>query len=348
MSSISILSQDIDFLSKQIKDLNCFDNKSIFITGGTGLLGSLLVSAIANYAKSEKKSIKLILLVRDLEKAKNQFSSFDNIHFVVNDLSSNISYSNDVDYIFHFACSTASKDFIEKPVDTISSIVDGTRHILEFARKKKVKSVVFLSSLEVYGIPFEQSKAVTENDTGYLNPLSVRSSYSEGKRLAENLCVAYYNQYQVPVKIARLCQTFGAGVTWKDNRVFADFAKKIIKNEDIVLKTTGKTLRNYCYTVDAIWALLIILHKGEMGEAYNVANKHFSLTIREMAEYFTRNFSKFSRVIMDTSVSAEKLGYNPEVRILLDTTKLESLGWEPSFDVDKSFQRLVSHLSQTM
>ena len=92
--------------------------------------------------------------------------------------------------------------FVKEPVETISSIFDGTRNVLDFAKEMKVKSMVYLSTMEVYGIPSVDK--VSENDYGYLDLSSVRTCYPEAKRLAENLCVSYLSEYGVPVKIARL------------------------------------------------------------------------------------------------------------------------------------------------
>lgn len=344
----SILEKDIELLSKEYKKFTFLNNSSIFITGGTGLLGSILVRSLVKYNINYNKGLSLYILVRDINKAKNIFTSYiDNLTFIEGDVESIINIDDKIDYVLHFACTTSSKEFVERPVDTINSVVNGTQNILEFSKRKDVKSVLFLSSLEVYGVPNSEQIIVKESDSGYLDQTSIRSSYSEGKRLAECLCVAYSKQYGVPVRIARLCQTFGAGVSWNDNRVFADFAKKIIKQEDIILKTSGKTLRNYCYTTDAILAILTILDKGIESEAYNVANKDFALSIRDMANYFVERFATHSNVIIDTSISAEKLGYNPEVKILLDTEKLENLGWKAHISQENAFEKLITHLTET-
>lgn len=100
--------------------------------------------------------------------------------------------------------------------------------------------------MEVYGSFTEANHNVTETELGYINPLAVRSNYPESKRLCENMCVAYYPEYKVPVKIACLLQTFGAGILSGENRVFAQFAKNAIEGKDIVLHTKGLSEGNYC------------------------------------------------------------------------------------------------------
>ena len=145
-----------------------------------------------------------------------------------------------------------------------------------------------MSSLEYYGQNFDD-KIITEEVQGYVDNTAARSSYPLGKRAAEYLCAAYSQQYGVNVKIARLTQTFGAGVAADDNRVFAQFARSIICETDIVLHTKGDSAKPYCYTIDCVSAILYILLKGNNGEAYNVANSETYISIREMAEFLRDN-----------------------------------------------------------
>ena len=184
-----------------------------------------------------------------------------------------------IDHIIHCASITTSKVMISRPVDVIRTSLNGTENLLELAKEKQVRSMVYVSSMEMYGaLNLQNDQMVTEEMTGYLNPLALRSNYPESKRMCENMCVAYGTQYEVPVKIARLAQTFGAGVLPGENRVFAQFARSAMKGSDIVLHTEGKSEGNYCYTADAVRALLTILVKGENMQAYNaVSYTHLTL-----------------------------------------------------------------------
>jgi dTDP-glucose 4,6-dehydratase len=202
--------------------------------------------------------------------------------------------------------------------------------------------MVYLSSLEVYGIPQTVDGLVKEEDYGYIDPLSVRSSYSEGKRMAECLCASYAKEYGVPVKVARLSQTFGAGVAYEDGRVFAEFARCAVEKKNIVLHTQGNTLRTYCYTSDAAAALLTILVRGEAGSAYNVTNKNTAVTILEMAQCVCDTFPESGiSVEFDLPENLESFGYNPEMVIRLDTEKLEALGWRATVDLGEMFVRMI-------
>ena len=137
--------------------------------------------------------------------------------------------------------------------------------------------MVLASTLEVYGTVTDDRRPLTEDMQGYLDPMATRSSYPLAKRAAEALCHNYADEYGVHVKVARLAQTFGAGVNGNDNRVFAQFARSVMKNENIILHTTGELSRCYCYTIDAVMAMLYILLRGKDGEAYNIANEDLSI-----------------------------------------------------------------------
>ena len=182
---------------------------------------------------------------------------------------------------------------------------------------------------------------MTENDYGYIDILTPRGSYPEGKRIAENLCISYGSEYEVPVKIARLTQTFGAGVTKNDNRVFAQFAKSVIEKRDIVLHTEGKTKRCYCYTTDAVTGIYTILTKGERNNAYNIANSNTYISICEMAKSLENENTK---VVFD--IDDKNYGYNPEMQIFLNSEKLEKLGWKAKTPLKEMFKRLISSMEE--
>ncbi|MBQ1429537.1 MAG: NAD-dependent epimerase/dehydratase family protein, partial [Kiritimatiellae bacterium] len=239
--------------------------------------------------------------------------------------------------LIHAAAETASRGFVERPVETIGTILDGTRNVLEFARTARIGKVVFLSTMEVYGAP--TTDPVIETDFGVLDPAAVRSSYPEAKRLAENLCAAYVKEHGLDVTIARLTQTFGPGVVRGDTRVFAQFAEAVLEKRDIVLHTEGRTARCYCYIDDAVSAILTLAEKGAAGEAYNVANPETYCTIREMAEMLAAAHPP-TRVVVDLSGAAGR-GYAPEFRMRLSTAKLEALGWRPHTALLESYERLI-------
>ena len=299
-----------------------------------------------SFAKKNQKQITIYAACRSKDKFEKVFERYvcNNLKPIFSDITTIDISEIDVDYIVHGASITDSKTFVEKPVETISIALEGTRNLLQQCVNKHLKGFVYLSSLEVYGTfnSFEGIKNVTEDESGYINVLSIRSSYSEGKRMVENLCVAYASEYNTPVKIARLCQTFGAGVEYNDNRVFAQFARAVIEHKDIILKTKGETTRNYCYTTDAISGILTVLAKGNIGEAYNIANIQTTVSIADMAKLFGSLYpDSNSKAVFDITENAEKLGYNPVMKLQLDSSKLETLGWNANLSFENMCKRLV-------
>ena len=335
-----VLETDIKEFAESFALSNDLVDASIIVTGATGLIGSSLIYCLI----ALRKGIKIIAPVRNLVKAKEKFSSeqLKDIQLIECDL---VQFDYDslgnVDYIVHCAAPTASKFFVDHPVETFSIIYEGTKVLLDYATRCKVKGFVYLSSLEVYGEIKDDSKVVDERMQGYLDPLSVRSSYPMAKRPVENLCCLYAAQYNVPVKIARLTQTTGAGIAKDDNRVIAQFARLAANCQDIILHSSGESARPYCYTMDSISAILYILLRGNPGEAYNVANESTYISARGMAEYLQKNFKPSINIKIEIN---ENMGYAPASRLHLSSKKLRGLGWEPRYGLKEIFERLVEYL----
>lgn len=340
-----ILRQDMEEIAGDGNLTDNLRNSTVFVTGATGLLGSQVVLALACMNRMQNSNIQIVAMARNEEKVKKVFGDLADerdLTVYYGDINSPIDYPGNVDYIIHGASPTSSKYFVAHPAETIQTALKGTEYILEFARKKKNSSMVYLSSLEVYGAPEGEKQRIGEKDYGYLDPMSIRSSYSEGKRMAECMCAAYAGEYDVPVKVARLSQTFGAGVEYQDSRVFAEFARCAVEKKDIILHTKGRTIRSYCYTKDAIRAILYILSKGQKGEAYNVTNMDTAVSIREMAELVCSLYPENGiQVKVEIPEDAASFGYNPEMVIRLDSSKLQELGWKPTVGLKEMFERMI-------
>lgn len=330
----SIFEEDIKNIINDF-DMSVFDGKTILVTGATGLIGKLCVKSLLNSGYNTQ----VIALVRDEEKAKNIFGESKRLTYLVQDINQRINTTRRVDYIIHAASTTSSKDFVEKPVETIYTAINGSRNILEFAKNKRLEGMVYLSSLEIYGV--NEKENIKERDYGYIDILNPRSSYSESKKMVETMCISYGTEYGIPIKIARLAQTFGAGVSISDNRVFAQFAKAIINKENIILHTKGETKRNYCYTTDAVRGIFTILTKGENNNAYNVANENSYCSISEMAHLLENEYTK-----VEYKIDEVNRGYNPTVKIALNTEKLNALGWEAKVNLKEMFDRLIMNFGK--
>lgn len=318
-------------------------NSKILITGATGLVGSAIVKRLLKQGDS-----KVIALVRNAEKAEKVFSNYktDNLEIMISDICDLKPKAIGVDYIVHAASQTSSKAFVNNPVETINTAINGTTAILEFARINPVKSFVYLSSMEIYGSPVIDEK-IYENHSTNLDTMSVRSCYPESKRMCENICASYFSEYDIPVKIVRLTQTFGAGVAYNDGRVFAEFARCAIEGRDIVLKTKGKTKRNYLYLEDAVDAVLTVLLKGENGNAYNAANEDTYCSIYEMAKLVAEKCSnKKISVIIEENNDIAKFGYAPTLKMNLSTEKIRGLGWNAKVGLSDMFKIMIRDMKQ--
>ena len=343
MGTDRIMEEDIDLIIRHT-DWEPLVGAKVMVTGATGLIGSLMVKAMAKANVEKDLGMRVFALVRNTEKAREVFAGYKTVEFIVQDVRDEISYHGPVDYLIHCASMTKSKDFVDHPVDVINTILDGTENILKYAIVAGLKGMVFLSTMEVYGHPSEDSGKIKENDYAYLDNLAVRSSYPESKKMAETMCVAYNKQFDVPVKIARLTQTFGAGVKYNDPRVFAEFARCAIEGRDIVLHTDGSTFRNYCYVADAAGAVLAILMHGKNAEAYNVANPDTGISIKDMAELVANISEHDIKVKIEAEEDIDQFGYAPKLTMDLDTTKLEALSWKPEFGLEDMFRRTIESM----
>ena len=303
------------------------------------------VRALAAINRIHNCRMTILAMVRSADKAQKIYGSLlerGDVALVIGDVRDPIVYDGAVDYIIHGASVTASKEMVTRPVETIATAIGGTEQILKFAVAKQVTSMVYISSMEMYGTPDPALPCVTESDYGRVDVLQVRSCYPEGKRMAEQYCCAYAAEYGVPAMVVRLAQTFGPGIPKSDGRLFAMCARNVLAGEDIVLKTTGASTRMYLYTADAVSALLTVMLKGEPGCAYNAANPSTYCSVREMAE-MVATLVTAGNVQVRCEIDPDA-PYPPEHHLPLDVSRLEALGWAPTQDLPGMYRNLMAYL----
>ena len=339
----TILREDIEAIcTSSLLDYTKIDHTTFLITGSTGLIGSIMVRSFLLRNEQYQAGISMILPVRNIEKAKGLFGENDAITYIESPIET-LTLNDDisVDYIIHAASPTKSKYFITYPVETLNTAINGTQRVLEIAKERQVKGMVYLSSMEMYGVL--DSENVTENDLGYIDPLNVRSSYSQGKRTSELYCFIYMSEYDISVKIARIAMTFGAGLPKTENRVYKYFADCILNKKDIVLKSSGTTCINYSYTVDTVIGLLYILLNGKKGEAYNLVGDKTNMNILESAKWLAKEYGE-GQVNVRVEIPKENAGFAPDNKMILSNEKLKSIGWKPHYTIKEGYKRLLEYL----
>ena len=338
--------EDMEYISNaEFIPWDRLNNKTVLITGATGLIGYTLVNSLVYANKKLGLNLKILALVRDLNRTRERFKDIDGdtaLEYVLGTVEKLPEIAEKVDYIVHGASQTASKAFVNEPVETIMTALKGTENILELAKTKKVSGMVYLSSMEVYGHP-EKGHKVTEDEIGALSPLDIRNSYPISKIQCESLCFAYAKEYSVPAMSVRLTQTFGPGVNYNDGRVFAEFARCVIEKRDIVLKTKGETERSYLYTADAATAILTVLLKGEPGEAYNAANEDTYCSIAQMAEMVAKQGGVKVRYEM---TDIQNMGYSSTLYININTSRICQMNWYPKYQLFEMYKKMIMSMTE--
>lgn len=341
----ALLERDFGLIENDGVDMKEFAGASFLVTGSTGLVGSLFAKALLYFNRKYDLGLRIFSVVRDIDKARSVFAgdyADPALCFVVTEDigSGSFDLTESVDYIVHAAAITNSKEMVTNPSAVLVSAFNSTRSLLEIA-KRNGAAMVYISSMEVYGT-IDKPEKTKEKNLGYIDLSSVRSCYPESKRACECLCNAYAAQFGVKAISARLAQTLGAGILPSENRVFAQFARSAIAERDIVLHTRGLSEGNYVYTAEAIRAIMILLKRGNPGEAYNICDPESHITIREMAEMVAdRIVSGKIKVVMDIPKDSLQYGYAPDTKLFLDNSKMKLLGWNPVIHLEQMYRRLI-------
>lgn len=318
--------------------------KSILITGASGLVGSTLSDLLLEINQTFNAKIQVWTLGRSQKNLQKRFSSCTDtgLHIVEGDVSSCVLGNLSFDYIVHAASPSHPLAYSQTPVDVMRANLQGTMNMLELARHCGAR-LLFISSGEIYGTSDDPNSCFKENEYGYIEISNPRSCYPESKRAAETLCASYAMQYGVDTVVARLCHVYGPAITDSNSRMDAQFLRKVLKHEDIVMKSHGTQVRSFCYVQDAVIGLLYILLKGGFGEAYNVANRNSVATIRRYAEILADLGGVTIR--NEFPPEEEALGYSQVSRAVLDGGKLEALGWKPQYDLESGLKATYIHSS---
>ena len=318
--------------------------KSIMVSGATGLVGSALIRFLLSLNQQCDAGIKIIPLYRDREKFDQVFSAclgFDELLPVRFSAEEDFTFGGHADYIVHCAgISGGSKMHLKDPVKIFDIGVGGTKRLLDYATTHECEGFVYVSTYEIYGSVNEDS-LVAEDHPCRLDPMVLRNCYAEVKRLCESMLTAYSAKFGLKVYSGRLTSTFGTGVSYNDPRFFAEFARCVVERRNIVMKSTGGTVRNYLDVDDAASAFLYILVNGESGNAYNLTNRDNAISVRDIATKLIALGGNKVELVFDIAEDIKALGFRKEGVTLMDPSKLENLGWQPVYTFEDTLSKLL-------
>lgn len=337
-----ILQEDAQNILQQDISWEKLSGKRILVTGASGMLGSYLSRTILQWKAASGTDLELYALVRHPQKLPEDLR--DQVKVLQQSVAEPIRTDVKFDYIIHAASPASPLIMREDPVGTVAANTLGAYYTLDLARKSNAEGYLFISSREIYGQPYENQREFTEDSYGFVDPLSPRSCYPEGKKAAETMCASFAQQYGLNVKVARLAHTFGPGMSVDDGRVQADFLRDVINNRNIVMKSEGKPIRTYTYVSDAVAAIFrILLDSDEM--VYNISSPESTVSIRQLAETLAEAYSdRGIQVVMELPKETGNTGAAPFTLGILNSDRLHSIGWKPQYTLKEGLMRTVDYL----
>ncbi len=334
------IKQSLEEFSGEIK------GKKFLVSGGAGFIGSWFceslvsmggqVTCVDNLSSGSLENIKQIDGNKLFKFVKSDIEKFDT--------------AEKFDYIIHMA-SIASPPLYQKlPIQTLDSGVIGTKKMLQLSVKHKVKGFLFTSTSEVYGNPPDNMVPTPETYYGYVNSYGPRSMYDESKRCAEAYCYSYWKQFGVPVRVARIFNTYGPRLDVKNptgyGRALIKFVCLALENKPINMYGDGKQTRSFCYITDQVIGLIkLLLIPGINGEVVNIGGEE-EISINELIT----NIIKISKSSSDTIASepAYDITDDPRRRKAEITKAKKLLGWRAKIKLDEGLGKTIDWMKEEL
>lgn len=326
------------------------EGKCLYLSGGAGMLGSLLTDALLlrNGTLPPERRCKILVSGRNRRAAEERFSRWRNdsgFTFLEQDVSRPLGPLPETpDYWIHAASTTHPVAYATKPVNTILANVLGARNLLDGAAQAPGSRFLLLSSVEVYGENRGDTEMFSETYCGYLNCNTLRAGYPEAKRVSEALCQAYIAEKGVDAAVIRLPRCYGPTMRMSDSKAVAQFIKKAVQGEDIVLKSEGNQLYSYAHAFDAVLGILWTLLLGKTGEAYNLADPGSDILLKDLARVAADHAG--TRVVFDLPDETERRGYSTAGKAVLDGSRLRALGWSARYDIGTGVRETIDILRE--
>ncbi len=334
---------DVDRVISCIPGIEKIFQKSVLITGATGMICSSVADILFRLNMRQSAGIKICLAGRSEERTKARFpeaAAGVDYQFLPFDATKDEPLVFGADYLIHGASNAHPSMYTKQPVETMLANINGLNVLLSSAVRAGSKRLLYVSSSEVYGNK-QNGEPYREADYGFVDILNPRACYPSAKRAGETLCVAYGQEYGLETVIVRPGHIYGPSITQADDRASAQFTRCAAMGKDIVMKSTGTQLRSYCYTLDCASAIISVLMNGENGSAYNISNRDSVVTISDVAHALA-DAAKV-HVTYEASTVEEGKGYNMMSNSSLNAEMLEKLGWKAVFGLNEGAAKTLCY-----
>jgi dTDP-glucose 4,6-dehydratase len=301
----------------------------LLIAGGAGFIGSNFIRYILNkYPEYKVINFDKLTYCGNLENLKD-IENNSNYKFIKGDIC-NIDLVNDTakncDIIINFAAQTHVDRSIVDASDFIRTNVYGTYVLLEAAKRNKIERMIHISTDEVYGS--RESGSFKEEDALHPN-----SPYAASKAAADHLVLSYFVTYKLPVVIIRSSNNFGPYQF--PEKIIPLFITNALKNKRLPLYGDGLNVRDWLYVLDNCQAIDLVLHKGEVGQIYNVAAGNEE-TNSELTKHILKIMGKSEELI---EYVKDRPGHDR--RYSLDWSRIKILGWQPKYQFQQALKETI-------
>ena len=322
-------------------DLEGLRGRRLLLTGGTGFFGTWLLEALAVANELLGLDCEVLVLTRDPSRFARKaphLAGHRAFRFIEGDVRALEPLDQPVHAVIHAATDASAKVNSEAPLEMISTIVDGTRRVLDVARAAGARRVLFVSSGGVYGRQPPELERLSEEFMGGPDPTSPANAYHEAKRLAELWCATYAKVYGLEVPLARCFAFVGPHLPLDAHFAIGNFIGDVLAGRTIVIKGDGTPRRSYQYAADLVRWLFAILARGTSGRAYNVGSDA-GLSIAELARVVAAESGTPSQV----EVRGRPVpGAKPEAYVPAVDRARRELGLENAVDLPEAIRRTLA------